>query len=548
MLEELHISNLALIEDTNITIDSKYIALVGETGAGKTLIVDSLSLLKGDKFDSSLIRDKNKKVIISGLFMLDEHFIKNHKEINEFISDDNTVILKRIISTDKTSKYYINDELLTLNKYKEVTSYFLDIHSQGENSMLLDENNHLFYLDEYIKKDIDKIKNEYVKLYKTYLDDNKELEKMIEDNSSIDEEYLTFQINEIKKYKLQENEIEDLLQEEKTLKNYEKLIEIYSNYLSIKDKSSLDETLSQMLSSLRFFKETSLNKEAINLSENISSLIDSMDEFEDAISSLDIDQNRIEYVNERLFNLKGLMRKYGSSTKDILDKLNDFESKLSLAKDFTYLKEELNKKIEDDYNKAYLKAKELSSLRKKYAVKLEKEISSTMSELGLLKDGFKVDFEEGKLSINGIDKVSYKVCLNDGMPFSSLVKASSGGENSRLMLSLKCVLNALDPYQLLVFDEIDTGVSGKIASLVGKLIKKISDSSQVIVISHLPQVVSSSLRAYEVYKKSEKDKTISYVKELDENGKINAVAKLLSSSKVSDEAILQAKKLIDEYK
>lgn len=549
MLEELHIKNLALIKDTNLEFDSNFISLVGETGAGKTLIVDSLSILKGDKFDFSLISDKSSKTIVSALFKLDKNFISIHKEVEDYI-DGESLLLKRVVSIDHTSKYYINDEMVTLSTYKTVSEHLIDIHSQGENNSLLNESKHLFYLDQFIGNKLTDLKKKYDESLRKYNDDITKLKEFEEENKEIDVEYLNYQIKEIKKYNLKENEIEDLLEEEKTLKNFEKLNEDYSIYLKSKQSSnsSLDDMLSSIIVSLRKFKDTSLSEEASSVIESCSNLSDSLIAFEDKFSNLDFNPSRIEYVNQRLFDLKGLMKKFGSSTSLILSKLHEFEDKLSKVEDFEMIKKDYEKKISEDYNNLIKIAKEISTIRKKSAIELENNLSSIMGELGLKKDGFKVDFKEVEPNKNGIDKVAFLVCLNEGMPFENLVKASSGGENSRLMLSLKCILNSLDPYSLLVFDEIDTGVSGKIAYLVGKVIKKISKSSQVLVISHLPQVVSASSCAYEVEKTNVDNHTYSFVEQLDYEGKIQAVAKLLSSENVTSEAIIQARNLDAEYK
>lgn len=549
MLEELHIKNLALIKDTNLEFDSNFISLVGETGAGKTLIVDSLSILKGDKFDFSLISDKSSKTIVSALFKLDKKFISIHQEVQDYIDND-TLLLKRVISIDHTSKYYINDEIVTLSTYKNVSEHLIDIHSQGENNSLLNESKHLFYLDQFIGSKLTDLKKKYDENLKKYNDDLERLKEFENENKEIDVEYLNYQIKEIKKYNLKENEIEDLLEEEKTLKNFEKLNEDYSTYLKSKQSSnnSIDDMLSSIIVSLRKFKDTSLSEEASSVIENCSQLSDSLTSFEEKFSNLDFNPARIEYVNQRLFDLKGLMKKFGSSTSLILTKLHEFEDKLNKVEDFEMIKKDYEKVISEDYKNLMLIAKEISTIRKKYAIELENNLSSIMSELGLKRDGFKVEFKEVEPNKTGIDKVAFLVCLNEGMPFENLVKASSGGENSRLMLSLKCILNSLDPYSLLVFDEIDTGVSGKIAYLVGKVIKKISKSSQVLVISHLPQVVSASNCAYEVEKTNIDNHTYSHVKQLDNEGKILAVAKLLSSENVTSEATKQARNLDAEFK
>lgn len=548
MLEELHIKNIALITETIIYFSDNYCSLVGETGAGKSLIVNSLSLLKGNKFDTSLKNKKDEMTVISASFKIDNQFLKTHSIINDYI-EDSYLICKRIINVDNTSKCYINDNNVTLSTYKNILNLLIDIHSQGENNLLLDEKNHLSILDQFAFKNISKIKEDYINSYNEYIKAKDDLSKFIKENEELDEEYLTFQLKEINKYNLQENEIEDLLEEEKTLKTFDKLNNSFNSYLDIKNNSniSLDDILSKEYVKLNEFKDTSLNQEALSLKENINNLLDSIEAFENKFNNLNFNPQRIDYVNQRLFDLKGLMRKYGNSTSLILNKKKEIEDKLNLIKDFDSQKKYLEEIINKKYNSTLSIGEKLSEIRKKEAIKLEKEVSNVMSSLGLKEDGFKVDFNKSDPKNNGIDAVKFLVCLNTGSPFNDLVKACSGGENSRLMLSLKVVLNKLNPYQLIVLDEIDTGVSGKIASLVAKNIKDLSSSSQVLVISHLPQVIASSSSCYEVSKKTIDNDTISSVKKLDDDGKIEAIAKLLSSNKVTSDALKQAKNLNNEY-
>ncbi len=244
--------------------------------------------------------------------------------------------------------------------------------------------------------------------------------------------------------------------------------------------------------------------------------------------------------------MKGLQRKYGKTTDEILSKLNDYEEKIKEVDDFENLKIDLQNEIDKNKEEAIKKAKILSEKRKKVSQSLEKSISKEMEDLGLLKDGFKVKFEESELSSDGIDKVTFEIRLNKGLDFTSLKKAASGGEASRLMLSLKVVLNALDPYNLLVFDEIDSGVSGRIASLIANKIKKVSSSCQVLVISHLAQVVSSSFSSIKITKHVSEDMTQTKAKTLNDEEFEEEIAKLLSGEKVTESAKLQAKELIKE--
>ncbi len=544
MLEELHIKNLALIEDTNIDFSSPYISLVGETGAGKTLIVDSLSILKGDKFDFSLIRDKSKKTVLSASFVIDDSLIDRNEEFSEYLTKQ--LLVKRIINTDHSSRYYINDEQVSSSVYKKILSLLIDIHSQGENSSLLDEKNHIYYLDSYLKNDLSEIKKEYSSLYSDYLKDLQQLKTMEEEKEDFDKDYLLFQINEIEKYHLKENEIEDLINEESRMKSYQNLLKDYQEFSSILYQSDIMSSLSSLLSVIRRFKDSQID--VSSLADNLSSLKESISQFENDFENMDIDPDRLEYINQRLFDLKGLMKKYGRSTEEILDKLDEYKRKLSFLDEYQIDKDNLLKKIDKKKEQLFLIAKKLSSTRKENAYKLEKDISSVLKKLLLKEDGFKIQIKDKELSKDGVDDVSFLISLNKGMPFSSLKEAVSGGENSRLMLALKSIMNSLDPSVLLVFDEVDTGVSGKVAFYVGTLLKEISKTSQVLVISHLPQVVASSYVSYEVEKKTLNNTTISTVKELNEKERIKAIAKLLSSKSITDEALLQAENLVKEFK
>ena len=544
MLEELHIKNLALIEDTNIDFSSPYISLVGETGAGKTLIVDSLSILKGDKFDFSLIRDKSKKTVLSASFVIDDSLIDRNEVFSEYLTKQ--LLVKRIINTDHSSRYYINDEQVSSSVYKKILSLLIDIHSQGENSSLLDEKNHLYYLDSYLKNDLSEIKKEYSSLYSDYLKDLQQLKTMEEEKEDFDKDYLLFQINEIEKYHLKENEIEDLINEESRMKSYQNLLKDYQEFSSILYQSDIMSSLSSLLSVIRRFKDSQID--VSSLADNLSSLKESISEFENDFENMDIDPDRLEYINQRLFDLKGLMKKYGRSTEEILGKLDEYKRKLSFLDEYQIDKDNLLKNIDKKKEQLLLIAKKLSSTRKENAYKLEKDISSVLKKLLLKEDGFKIQIKDKELSKDGVDDVSFLISLNEGMPFSSLKEAVSGGENSRLMLALKSIMNSLDPSVLLVFDEVDTGVSGKVAFYVGTLLKEISKTSQVLVISHLPQVVASSYVSYEVEKKTLNNTTISTVKELNEKERIKAIAKLLSSKSITDEALLQAENLVKEFK
>lgn len=549
MIEELHIANLAVIEDTTLEFHSRYTALIGETGAGKSLVVNSLLLLTGERSDYSLIRDKSKKAVISGLFHLDKSFISKHEEIAPYVDEQGELIVKRVLNPDKTGRCYLNDEIVSLNEFKTATNHLIDIHSQNAKNDLLDEMKQIRYVDEYLKEDIAKAKKDYQVSYQAYLDAKEDLKSFLEQDKELDRDYLSFQIAEIEKYHLQENEIEDLNSEYESLRGYDKLKEKYDNFLVVSEsgQGSLSERLSSSVSSLRGLKDTDLAPIAELCLDDVISLQEHLRDLDMTFKDMSNDPRRLDYINERLFNLKGLQRKYGKSTKEILDKLNDYKEKLNRLDSFEDEKIRLEEVIKAKEKELALKAKTLTGLRIKAGEELSLDIGKEMSSLGLRKNAFRVEVKNKDYSLDGKDNVTFKVSLNEGLDENSLAKAASGGESSRLMLALKVVLNALDPYDVLVFDEIDTGISGKTASLVAKKIKSISKDSPLIVISHLPQVVASSNSAVYIEKKNKDNMTSSVSKTLKDTEIRDYVARMLSGDKVTPAALSQADELIKEY-
>ena len=549
MIQELHIANLAVIEDTTLEFETRYTALIGETGAGKSLVVNSLSLLTGERSDFSLVRDKAKKAIITGLFHLDEEFIKKHEEVASYVDENGDLLVKRVLNPDKSNRCYLNDEPVSLNEFKNATSHLIDIHSQNAKNDLLDETKQIRYVDEYAKKSILKVKEDYTKAYQSYLDAKKDLKDLLEADKELDRDYLTFQIAEIEKYHLEENEIEDLNSEYESLRGYDKLKDKYEEFLSATEsgQGSLSERLSSSVSRLRALKESELAPLAEMCLDDVLNLQEHLRDLDMTFKDMSADPRRLDYINERLFNLKGLQRKYGKTTKEILDKLADYKEKLFRLDSFEDEKIRLEEVIKSKEHDLQKQADLLTSEREKAGEKLSLAIGKEMSSLGLRKNAFRVDIKKIGFTSNGQDEVTFKVSLNEGLEENSLAKAASGGESSRLMLALKVVLNALDPYDVLVFDEIDTGVSGKTASLVAKKIKSISNDSPLIVISHLPQVVASSCSAVYIEKKSKDNQTSTVSKTLKDVEIRDYVARMLSGDKVTESAIKQADELIKEY-
>lgn len=544
MLKELHIKNIAIIEDTTITFDKNLVGLLGETGAGKSLIVSSLSLIKGERSDFSLIRDQMKRAEITASFSLSKEYIEDHLELHQYLEDEQ-LIIKRTLNSDKTTSCYINGSPVTLSQLKNITKDLIDIHSQKENSSIYDSSVQLSYVDRSGSDELTKTKNELINSYRYYKDKQKELERLIEDNKNLDRDYLQFQIDEIEKYDLKENEIEDLNCEFNTLKDIGKLNDSYKQAMHI-DEDDISDVIYSISHGLKPLSNTLLGPKVISLIEKLNDVQDNIEDIKQDYERLNVNPYRIDQINERLFALKNLTRRYGKTTKEILDKYEIFKRDLKRVDTFNEEKSKLEKKVSDAYKSALDKAILLSEKRKECAVILSKNINKQLNDLLLKGDGFSIDFQSVPLTIDGIDRCSFMVSLNEGENKKSLEKAASGGEASRLMLALKTVLNELNPVNLLIFDEIDTGISGRQALMVAKKIASISKLSSVIVVSHLPQVVSYMDQGILISKSVNNGRTYTNATKLDDDEIIKCLAKMSSGDSITESAYKHAKELYME--
>lgn len=550
MIKELHIQNLAVIQDSTLDLDSPYLALVGETGAGKSLIVDSLSLLRGDKAEKALIRDGEKEATVAALFTLSDAERKSLSLPEDVVDDEGSLVLKRTISLAGSGRCHVNGVPCSLKELKDIGSRLVDIHSQGENDAILDDRMSLFYVDSYGEKEIAALKNAYRDEYRLLLRKKDEYADFLREGKELDEDYLRFQIAEIEKYGLKEDEIESLEREAKDLQETAQLEESFARVgeTSRLQEGDISDVVSALLSALRPLTKGPLSEEAGKAIDSGRSFLSAIALLKENYRLLDLDPARLDSINERLFSLKGLQRKYGKTTAQILDRLNDYKAKLNCVIDFQGEKERREDEIAKAKKQCLLLAESLSQARKTAAASLSAAIGKEMGDLGLLRDGFEVRFTSTELGPEGIDKAVFFIRLNKGLEAAELKKAASGGEGSRLMLALKSVLNHLSPRDVIVLDEIDAGVSGKAASLMAKKIRTLSKDSQVLVVSHLAQVVASSKDAIQVTKKIKDGKTVVEAKRLDEEGRIDEIARMISGKELTPAAKEQARELQKEYR
>lgn len=552
MLQELRIVNFAIIDDIDIEFKPKLNGLVGETGAGKSIIVDALSLLSGSRSSFNKLRDESKKAFIEGIFNFKESFIQNHPILKEYVDENNNLSVSRSLLPSKLSLSRVNGETVSLKLLKEIMDGVIDIHSQNDNSFLLQNSHHMNLLDSFLGEAHKELLNKYKLKYSEYLSAVESLDRFKSNNDLNQREFLEFQIAEIEKFNVEEDEIENLEEELESLSGYEKLQENFKDFKRLinsgEDNNLVMNILSQLENSARGFNGTHFEKEGTQIYEKARELEFSIEEIFDSFNSLDYSPERLEKINERLFELSTLQRKYGKKTSDILEAYRNFKEKIDQLDQYKDRIEEYKREIDKLKSDLLSLSKRLTDSRISGGDLLTKAVNSELESLGLLSDGFKVKVEERELSKLGKDSVCFQVCLNRGSRFMELKEAASGGESSRLMLALKTVFNKTSPFDILVFDEIDSGISGNIAFKAGKKMLSIANNSTVILISHLPQVVAACQSTYLVYKKEEQGITKSHIKQLSEQEKVREIGKMVSGKNVSQEGIATANELVKQYK
>ena len=551
MLANLRIENFAIIEDIDINFSKGMNVLMGETGAGKSIIIDALDLLSGGRSTFSKLRDDSKKAFIEGRFVFEDDFIEKNEEIKEYL-EGNELVISRVLLPNKTSSCRINGLTTSLSNVQKIMKKVIDIHSQGDNSLLLDERNYLSLLDNYLEeKGYDELKDKVSANYKKINLKRKEIEDYKKETNLVDEDYLRYQVEEISRFNLKENEIEDLNEELYSLDEYSKIndsFKAFKDFYYGNNSISVDSFLSSLKGFITPLNKSLLENEASKAIESIYELENNLDEIFSKYDKLDFSEERIDEINRRLYELSGLQHKFGKRTSDILARYEDYKTKLDNISNYQENIDRLESELEALREETMKDSIKLSSLREKRSSKLIKAINDELNDLGIKEGGFSISLERKELSASGIDQVNFMISLNKGMKFVSLKEAASGGENSRLMLALKTVFNKINPYDVMIFDEIDVGISGNIAFKVSKKIEEISSFSQVIVISHLVQVVANGDNHLFVYKEDGEEKTTSHIKYLTEEELVNEVAKMLSLDKVSESSLASSRELINSFK
>jgi DNA repair protein RecN (Recombination protein N) len=574
VIEKIIIKNYLLLKDIEIYFSGNFNIITGETGAGKSILINAISLLLGERADYSLINKNSEKMVIEGFVRKtksNKNIINNFIKVNEIENIEDYLIIRRELYSKGYSRNFINDTPVNINDMKIIGDSLIDIHSQNEHQSLLKKEMHIEMLDSFLskqkgidfEKELIKYKEGYSKLKKL----DHELEEYIRKKSELENKrnYLEFQLKEIKDADPKLKEDENLEKELKIVENVEIIQQgLASAYSNLYDgEGSAAEKIKQVQSELEKIRQ--YNDEIKTILKDIE---DSSAVFGEAsrqiyalMSTLSFDPQRIEEIRERLYKLQFLKKKYGGNLESVIQLKEAVEKDLLLLENFDERLKKVQDEISDEKEQLFKRALLISKMRKERSKDLEKEVVGIFKDIGFEFGEFKVDVQNKtseqennftskiknanvKLTDDGIDDVEFLVKINKGDEFSSLRKTASGGEISRIMLAIKTVLADADKIDVLIFDEIDIGISGRIAQKVGRVLKKLSNYHQVISITHLAQIAALAEDHFLVEKAVEGNSTFTKIKKLDKNERVIELAKLLSGEKVTDAAIRSAKELI----
>lgn len=551
MLQELSIKDFAIIDEIQISFQPKMTVLTGETGAGKSIIIDALGLLAGGRGSTEFIRKGEKKAVIQGLFTLPrEANTYNILEEYGIDSEDGQIILQRDLYRGGRNICRINGMMVNLATLRKVGETLIDIHGQNEHQELMKPENHIDLLDEYDKK-TSELRNQYQVVYQNYRKLKLSMEKKEADEKSWAQrlDMLNFQVKEIGEAGLKINEEDELVEEKNKLDNFQAIhdaLELSYQILS-GEKIDVVGNLGNAMNELSDVSDLSENLQEINtkISDAFYSLEDVARDISDELDSMEWNGERLNEIEERLELIHQLKRKYGDTIEDIL------HYHIRIVKELREMEnaEQNSEKQERQLSEALEKVKELaiklSKQRKKSAKKLEKMIHEQLSALYMDKAVFEVKFlNNSKLYSKGIDKVEFYIQTNPGEEMGPLAKIASGGELSRIMLALKTIFSQKMGVTSIIFDEVDTGVSGRVAQAIAEKISQISNNSQVLCITHLPQVAAIADNHYYISKSVNDGRTETSLEELDEKQKIREIARMLSGSEITELTLKHAEELI----
>lgn len=543
MIESLYIENFAIIDQVQIDFQSGMTVLTGETGAGKSIIIDAIGQLIGQRSQPSFVKNGADYAFIEGVF-------SSNKEIDKILLDNNFpidehLVISKKINRDGKSAIKINYRNSSQLLLKKIMSQIVDIHSQFETHQLFNESYHLKLLDNFIGNELIDLKKEYLTLYQTYKNLNqKHLSLTKEELTDEQLDFYLAQLEEIEELDLENFDEEEFLKERNNLLNYEKNSQHIKNYKALMDSSKgIMDLFKQSLNELSYLEIDDIKHNYDQLYDLYYTVDGINQDIYDQFSQSYFSEEHYNEVQETFFKLNKLKRKYGQTIDAIIDFKNSLIEKIELFKNRNQMIENINLKLKETENQLIYYAKKISILRKNKALELEKEVKYILNQMYLQQVQFKFDFQINDFNDNGIDNVKIVVSTNSGQPLQPLQKIASGGELSRIMLAIKAVSQNSKDGGTIIFDEADTGVSGKVAESIGHVIKKISKKQQVICITHLAQVACFANNHLFIEKEQMDNTSKVHVRLLNEKESVYELAKMISGKEITQQSIDHAKKL-----
>ncbi len=551
MLKQLYIKNFTLIDELNMMFHPGFSVITGETGAGKSIILGAIALLLGQRADSKQIKSGAERCIIEAHFDLSHYDLLPFFKENDIDYDAEDCILRRELTAAGKSRAFINDTPVALTAIKQLGQALLDIHSQHQNLMLREEDFQLSVVD-IIAKD-DKALAEYQSAFDEYTKAKKRLEQMQSDieRNAENEDFMRFQLNELREANLSEGIQEELEQESETLSHVEDIkgaLFTAESLIGGESDRTVVESIKEASRALTGIAD--VYADATELAERLDScaieLKDIAQDLSQKAEYVEFDPQRLEDINNRLDTIYSLQKKHRVSTvEELMSIEQDLAEQLSHIENSDEELQQLEAEVEQLHKKCIDKATALTKQRRKAAAAIEKEMKERLVPLGIPKVRFSIAIDEKPLSQNGGDKVSFLFSANTSTEMRPVSEIASGGEIARVMLSIKAMISGAVKLPTIIFDEIDTGVSGKIAEQMGMIMQEMADGNrQVISITHLPQIAARGTTHYKVYKEETQKGTVSTMTMLSDDERVQEIAQMLSGSDITDAAISNAKVLL----
>lgn len=563
MLQQLQINNIALIDKVNIELETGLNVLTGETGAGKSIIIDSINAILGERFSKDLIRSGTEKATVEAVFQTENGFLQPVLE-NMGIDpeEDGTLIISREYSMTGKNSCRINGKMVTVSMLREIGQKLIDLHGQYDNQSLLRTESHIELLDSFAGKAMETEKERYLKLLEEYRSLKTRLRGLTGDKNDRERkiDLLKYQIDEIKKAKLKAPEEEELARQRALLTNSEKIMESLTSayellYSGSNMKSSASDSICEALTELNSIvkvdeKFARISKKIEELSYEIDDVIEDIRREKELV---EFNPDLLEQIEERIDLIYKLKRKYGTSIEEVLNYCTTIEEELDQLLKSEEIITEIREKLDKLDKELFRAAEKLHGERLKACAIMEDRICEELNDLEMKKAAFKVNihFEDTvdhngdrKFGNNGLDKVEFLISPNAGEPLKPLSKIASGGEMSRIMLAIKTILANVDNIPTLIFDEIDIGISGVAAQKVGEKLSFISKNHQVLCVTHLAQIASMADSHYLIEKLSENDKTVTAVSKMNAGQVRNEIARILGGASISEITLKHAEEML----